>query len=649
MGIKIFLIIAVLYGVISSTGILNRNLPAPVLYSGSVLLLSFFLYYLYERRITLLHTLGGAILTNACVQLTGGVLSPLFVVYPIFIALLGFKEQFVHYWIVAIALIGVDTLSAIFARVITPVPYVMCGVAIVIIGFLIKKRRDNETFLRKSLTRYEAHDNMFRPADFDYKQITTNAKDIDRYQPVERPLLYLVRLIHSTFSAYTSAIFSCYSNSMALIKGFSASELFQPQTVIEIKTGIYRQIIASGKPLLIQEFAQNPEELGYYRGEVKIASVMIAPIFILNKCEGVLVVDRKDEPFTEDDKALFNDATTSVALVLALLRRYEEKHTEAQHLRQLSDQVAELQRELDIEKILAQSGQSFANILECADVSIASVDELNEVGVVLYSSYLRGHEKFTFDDGLVGLVARHKNYLIKEDLSQGDLVVLKKGIRSRNLSFIGIPVFQDSDLLGVVWLEDHRKNKFTQETVNPLKILASQLSFAWQRAKLHQDVKELSERDGLTTLYNHRYFQEKLEQEINKKRELVLLFIDIDHFKKVNDTYGHQAGDRVLEFLGRHISQTGIAARYGGEEFAIILPRSSLKKGIDQAIRIKDHLLKSEIRVDKARIKISVSIGVAYYPGDAETREKLIEKADQALYRAKETGRDKIIVAKTME
>jgi diguanylate cyclase (GGDEF)-like protein len=199
-----------------------------------------------------------------------------------------------------------------------------------------------------------------------------------------------------------------------------------------------------------------------------------------------------------------------------------------------------------------------------------------------------------------------------------------------------------------VWLEDHRTKKFSEDHARVLNIMASQLSFAWQRANLHNQVKELSVRDGLTGLYNHRYFQEILEREINKKRELVLIFFDIDHFKKVNDTYGHQAGDAVLKFLGRLISQTGIAARYGGEEFAILLTKCSLKKGIDQAVRLKDHLLKSEITFKQVKIRITVSIGIAHYPEDADHRIDLIEKADKALYRAKETGRDRIIIAKTM-
>jgi diguanylate cyclase (GGDEF)-like protein len=127
------------------------------------------------------------------------------------------------------------------------------------------------------------------------------------------------------------------------------------------------------------------------------------------------------------------------------------------------------------------------------------------------------------------------------------------------------------------------------------------------------------------------------------------MFLDIDHFKKINDTFGHQAGDKVLKFLGRLISQVGIAARYGGEEFAIIMPGCSLKKGMDRAVRMKDQLLKSVVSFDNAKIKFTVSIGIAHYPNDAKTRVDLIEKADRALYMAKEQGRDRIVIAQTVK
>jgi diguanylate cyclase (GGDEF)-like protein len=96
------------------------------------------------------------------------------------------------------------------------------------------------------------------------------------------------------------------------------------------------------------------------------------------------------------------------------------------------------------------------------------------------------------------------------------------------------------------------------------------------------------------------------------------------------------------------ISKAGIAARYGGEEFAIIMPDCSLKKGMDRVVRMKDQLLKSEVSFEEAKIRFTVSIGIAHYPEDAETRVLLIEQADRALYTAKEQGRDRIIIAQSL-
>jgi diguanylate cyclase (GGDEF)-like protein len=283
--------------------------------------------------------------------------------------------------------------------------------------------------------------------------------------------------------------------------------------------------------------------------------------------------------------------------------------------------------------------------MKCDDISIASVDELNNQGLIVASTYLKEHTKFSLDDGLVGMVCRHKNIILKEDLSRGDFTVLKKGHRQHSYSFIGVPVKQDDAILGVLWLEDHRAKRFSEDDIEPLNILASQLSLAWQRAMLHERVEEQTKRDGLTGLYNHRHFQELLEQEMGRHKELVLILFDIDHFKRVNDTYGHQAGDEVLKYLGHLILQTGISARYGGEEFAIILPGTNLKKSFEVAVHLKDYLKKNDIKFNQIRIKITLSIGIAYFPKDAKTRMDLIDKADKALYSAKETGRDKIVTA----
>ena len=153
--------------------------------------------------------------------------------------------------------------------------------------------------------------------------------------------------------------------------------------------------------------------------------------------------------------------------------------------------------------------------------------------------------------------------------------------------------------------------------------------------------KELAIRDGLTGLYNHRFFQTALQAEVTKQdnTSISLLMIDIDDFKFLNDTHGHQAGDQVLielaDILSSSIRDTDIAARYGGEEFTVILPGIGPKEAFKVAERIGNRV--------KAKGKCTVSIGVSSLPEHASTIEDLIRGADQALYRAKSLSKDRAI------
>jgi len=649
MGIKIFYIVSIIYGIISSLGILRKELPPLFLYIFLVIIALYYIYYTRSKKIEFFHTVLAGILVNLSVQLTGGTSSPLFLAYPVILSIIGFKENYKCYWIIALCLLGAEVLSSVFSHNILILPPVIFALAIVIFGVMNKRRIEIETFLEKSLMKYESRDKFFGPADFESKDIMTSVREIDRHRGIERPLLYFVKLIHTMFNAYTTAIFAYSDNKLILIQGFSHSKFFRPDTVVDVRSGIYRQVIKERKSVLIKEFIQNPDELGYYEGEIKIISVIIAPIILLDEVEGIFIIDSKDEQFDEKDKEKFDEASKSAVLLLAMLRLYEKKAHEAKHFSFIAGRGKELHKELELTNILSDLVWSFKSVMQCNDVTIASIDELNNTGEVLQSTYIKEHTTFSLADGLVGMIARHKNVIIKDDLSSGNLIVVNKGEPRRNLSFIGLPIGQDDEMLACIWCEDQRKKKFTEDDVKALNILSSQLSLAWQRSKLHEQIKEQAERDGLTGLYNHRIFQETLEKELSKKQDLVLLFFDIDHFKMINDTYGHLAGDEVLKFLGGRIQQTGIAARYGGEEFAIILPRYSLERGLRVASRLKDHLLKSEVKFKQIKIKFTISIGIAHYPKDAKTRIELIEKADRALYMAKRKGRNRIIVARTMD
>jgi diguanylate cyclase (GGDEF)-like protein len=649
MGIKLFYIVAIIYAVVSSLGIFKKELPQHFLYIFLLALLCYYFFYARKKKITFLYSISGGIIVNLFVQLTGGLGSPLFLVYPIVLPIIGYKEHYIHYWIIALSLFITELASAMVNHTIAIPPLAILVVAIVVFGIIIKQQTDQEIALRRSLVKYESRDEFFRPAEFEHEKILTSIRDIDKHKSIERPLLYFVKFIHNIFNAYTTAIFSYNDDHCVLVQGFSHSELFRPDTVLNVKSGIYYQVISERKPVLIKEFTQDPEELGFYTGELKISSVIISPIILLDNIEGIFVIDREASQFNDTDKQLFSQATNAAGYLLAMIRLYEKERYETKYRKAIAEVAKELQKELDLKSILSNAIQSFKSSMDFDDMSVAKVDEVNNYGVVIESTYIKESTKFSLDEGLIGFVAKHKNTIIKDDLREGNLVVLKKGLKSNNASFVGVPITQDDELYGIIWLEDHRKKRFGKDDVEQLNILASQLSLAWQRAQLYYRVKDLSIRDWITDLYNHGHFQDMLEDGVKRQKELVLLFIDIDHFKEINDAYGHQAGDEVLRFLGKFLSTTGIAARYGGEEFTIIIPECSLKRGLREAVTLKDHIKKSEVIFDHNKITFTISIGVAHYPTDAKTRDELIQKADTALYIAKKTGRDKVVAAQTIK
>ncbi len=165
-------------------------------------------------------------------------------------------------------------------------------------------------------------------------------------------------------------------------------------------------------------------------------------------------------------------------------------------------------------------------------------------------------------------------------------------------------------------------------------------------------LEKLSINDELTRIYNYRYFTKKLKDDVKLakryKMELCCAILDIDFFKKVNDTYGHLAGDLVLKSVAQiitaNIRDTDILARYGGEEFAIIMPQTFLINSMDVLKRIKDAVQSNIFTYDSSLIRITVSIGVASLTThQPESKEELVRFADKALYKAKDSGRNRVL------
>jgi diguanylate cyclase (GGDEF)-like protein len=178
--------------------------------------------------------------------------------------------------------------------------------------------------------------------------------------------------------------------------------------------------------------------------------------------------------------------------------------------------------------------------------------------------------------------------------------------------------------------------------------------FAQELKDANDQLREMVIRDGLTGLYNHRYFQDSMDHEISRaqryKKPFSLIMLDIDHFKKSNDNYGHPVGDIVLKEVSKVIKNTirdcDIAARYGGEEFAIVLPEAELKGAAIVAERLRKSVELLKITANNLCINVTVSVGVTCYVVSQGKKEKseIISEADNALYNSKNKGRNMMSV-----
>jgi diguanylate cyclase (GGDEF)-like protein len=191
--------------------------------------------------------------------------------------------------------------------------------------------------------------------------------------------------------------------------------------------------------------------------------------------------------------------------------------------------------------------------------------------------------------------------------------------------------------------------EFGEDDMAMLRTFTTQATVAVDNVLLHEEARRLSVTDGLTGLYNYRYFQLTVAKEIERasrfERPLALLMLDLDHFKRVNDVHGHQRGDTVLVELANRVRRTvrdvDILARYGGEEFVAILPETDARGAGQAAERIANAVRRRPFGAPgEDPLEVTISVGVALYPAHGTTAAVLLRRADEALYTAKRAGRD---------
>jgi len=222
-------------------------------------------------------------------------------------------------------------------------------------------------------------------------------------------------------------------------------------------------------------------------------------------------------------------------------------------------------------------------------------------------------------------------------------------------SIVCVPLVSNNRIIGVIQLLNGvGQGQFTEQDQRILATIADFTAIAIENSRLHQQVSSLTITDDLTGLYNARHFQTLCDYEMERAsrygNELSMVFLDLDHFKQVNDTYGHLTGSRLLKEVGalfkKVIRVVDHAARYGGDEFVFLLPSTSKKGAVAMAQNLLDILRATDFKSDCGQtMNITASLGVATYPTNAYCIQELIKLADKAMYEVKRGSRNNVLSA----
>ncbi len=438
--------------------------------------------------------------------------------------------------------------------------------------------------------------------------------------------------------------------------------------------GLLWRVLNGGEPFAIRDSS------GHYRFESAIKqyqldrldSVIWVPLMLKNNLHGILTLGEKKDGSAYADRDLNFLSQLAAQVVVAidsvLIDQQKQRATASlglkmQNLSVLYDVSKALNFANDLKKTLllildkarsavdAQKGSIMLLDDDSAQLEIKVVRGIDPVAERQINDGEVECTKIKVGEGIAGKVVKTGRYIVVDDVTTDSN--FKKSERSNVDNIICIPLTTDDTHIGVMNITNKKSgDRFSDNDIDLLIALAGQAAITINNANLYH----LAITDGLTQLFINRYFRQKLEDELRRSqrynRSLSLIMMDIDHFKKFNDTYGHQQGDAVLATTARimknNVRETDIPCRYGGEEFAVILPETDAKEAIVLAERLREGIENYDFPGPKDEmLKVTTSLGIASFDKDIMNIADLIERADKAMYASKAAGRNRVTVDDT--
>jgi diguanylate cyclase (GGDEF)-like protein len=389
-----------------------------------------------------------------------------------------------------------------------------------------------------------------------------------------------------------------------------------------------------------------------------VKKLFLEPLFLIYKGTEEIKKGNLDSRVTVKSRdeigGLADSFNTMASSLKASVDSLEDHAKELEVLNSISSAVTQ---SIDLEKVL-KDVLDYLSKLEALSIDkralIFLADESKkQLRLAAYKDisedFIRSESVVNYGDGLCGISAE-----TGEIVTSADCLSDKRHSRECESSVkhghIILPLKVKEKLVGVLCLFTPPLQEVSDREIHLYKTIADIISVAIENATIHKTTLEIARTDGLTGLYNHSEFQHILELEVQRAkrygREFSLLMLDIDFFKNFNDTYGHQTGDDILRAISQKIKgevrSMDVPARYGGEEFAVILPETPLQFGVQVAERLCKTVSGHMFHIQGSNVQVTLSIGVAAFPADAEISDDLIKRADQALYLAKKSGRNRV-------
>ncbi|OPJ60097.1 sensor domain-containing diguanylate cyclase [Clostridium oryzae] len=272
----------------------------------------------------------------------------------------------------------------------------------------------------------------------------------------------------------------------------------------------------------------------------------------------------------------------------------------------------------------------------------------NEIEIMATNKKDKSH--IYFDGDKLKLLEKDEPFVINSKSSVHGLEEENYDINIH--SVIGVPIRLREKFIGYIVVEHTHFNFFNPEHIKFISAIANQIAIAIENNQLYQKIKELAVRDPLLGIYNRRYFFEEVLKYIanNKERSFAVIMVDIDFFKLANDRFGHQFGDEVLRSTSRILTESfnsnSMVARYGGEEFVIFVPEIINARDVwTEVENTRKRISENMVRFGDKHYSVTASFGVSFYPYNGTDIDSVISNADNMLYKAKQTGRNKVMMS----